>query len=102
MRRDPVAMSGAELKDVVRRKVVRWHPVLRKLAELLDENSIATARIRSSEPVAEWETTGVTLLGDAIHSMTPYRGIGANIALQDAALLCAKLTEAAHGREADT
>jgi len=39
----------------------------------------------------------MTLLGDAIHSMTPYRGIGANIALKDAALLCSRLTEANRG-----
>jgi 2-polyprenyl-6-methoxyphenol hydroxylase-like FAD-dependent oxidoreductase len=39
----------------------------------------------------------VTLVGDAIHSMTPYRGIGANIALKDAALLCSKLVEASRG-----
>ena len=29
----------------------------------------------------------ITLLGDAIHAMTPYRGIGANIALKDAVRL---------------
>jgi 2-polyprenyl-6-methoxyphenol hydroxylase-like FAD-dependent oxidoreductase len=98
-RSDPVTMRGEELKDVVRRKVTRWHPSLRKLVELIDETQIALARIRTSEPVEAWTTTRVTLLGDAIHSMTPYRGIGANIALQDAALLCSKLGEADRGEK---
>jgi 2-polyprenyl-6-methoxyphenol hydroxylase-like FAD-dependent oxidoreductase len=39
----------------------------------------------------------ITLLGDAIHSMTPFRGIGANIALVDAAVLSRKLALARQG-----
>jgi 2-polyprenyl-6-methoxyphenol hydroxylase-like FAD-dependent oxidoreductase len=45
-------------------------------------------------PIRAWQTQRVTLLGDAIHAMTPYRGIGANVALKDAVRLCRALTMA--------
>ncbi|HWF46014.1 MAG TPA: FAD-dependent monooxygenase [Bryobacteraceae bacterium] len=85
------------MKDILRRTVAHWHPNIRKLAEMVDEAEMSTNRMRTSRPSAAWQTTRVTLLGDAIHSMTPYRGIGANIALKDAALLCSKLDEAHRG-----
>ena len=44
--------------------------------------------------IAPWQTQRVTFLGDAIHAMTPYRGIGANVALKDAVRLCRALTVA--------
>ncbi len=88
------AMTGSVLRDAMRRAADGWHPNLRKLVELLDERDTSVTRLRTSERPAPWKTTRVTLLGDAIHSMTPYRGIGANTALRDAALLCSKLVEA--------
>ena len=42
----------------------------------------------------------MTLLGDAVHSMTPFRGIGANTALRDAQLLCRNLIGASDIRAA--
>lgn len=56
--------------------------------------------IRTSVAVKQWETTNITLLGDAIHSMTPFRGIGANIALRDAQLLARNLIAASRGEVA--
>lgn len=41
-----------------------------------------------------WEPAqGVTLIGDAVHSTTPYVGEGVNYAMRDACLLVAKLNE---------
>jgi 2-polyprenyl-6-methoxyphenol hydroxylase-like FAD-dependent oxidoreductase len=96
---DPRAVPGAELKQTLRRGVRNWHPDLRKLAEMLDESEMTANPLRTSRRIAAWPTTHITLLGDAIHSMTPYRGIGANVALRDAALLCTKLVEAGQGRK---
>lgn len=43
------------------------------------------------------KTTRVTLLGDAAHAMTPHRGLGANVAFQDAR----DLVEALKHKDAD-
>jgi 2-polyprenyl-6-methoxyphenol hydroxylase-like FAD-dependent oxidoreductase len=55
--------------------------------------------IATSAPVVPWPATNITLLGDAIHTMTPGQGVGANTALRDAALLCHELTAAARGEK---
>ena len=99
LRGDLQAIAGSELKQLLCRTVTNWSPKLRKLASMVDEREMSANPIRSSHPVAAWKTTSVTLLGDAIHSMTPYRGIGANVALRDAALLCSKLVEADKGQK---
>jgi 2-polyprenyl-6-methoxyphenol hydroxylase-like FAD-dependent oxidoreductase len=62
-----------------------------------DAATINALAIRTAVPVAPWPTQRITLLGDAIHSMTPYRGIGANVALKDAVRLCRALTAADRG-----
>jgi 2-polyprenyl-6-methoxyphenol hydroxylase-like FAD-dependent oxidoreductase len=48
--------------------------------------------------VRSWDEPGVTLLGDAVHTMSPGRGDGANVALEDAALLARALAGVASGR----
>ncbi len=91
--------SGRALKSVLRRKTADWHPSLRKLVEMVNEEDLLLNRIRTSQLPVPWKSTRITLLGDAIHSMTPYRGVGGNIALKDAALLASHLTEVHQGQK---
>ncbi|MBB6345297.1 MAG: FAD-binding monooxygenase [Nonomuraea muscovyensis] len=85
-------MTGEQLKATVARMIGSWHPDLRELVARSDPESVSLLPIRTSVPIEPWQPTAVTLIGDAIHSMTPMRGIGANIALRDARLLSGALT----------
>ncbi len=93
------SITGSRLKDALRRTVAGWHPSLRKLVEMIDEQQVFLNHVRSAPPPVPWESTQITLLGDAIHSMTPYRGVGGNIALKDAALLSSQLLQAHRGEK---
>lgn len=94
---DVLTLRGKEIQDLVLELTPDWHPNLRRIFELGDPGSSFPLAIRTSEPIEQWETTNVTLLGDAIHTMTPGRGVGANTALRDARLLTRTLTRAARG-----
>jgi 2-polyprenyl-6-methoxyphenol hydroxylase-like FAD-dependent oxidoreductase len=91
-------MRGPELHALVGELTRTWHPDLRRLVALADPLSFFPINIRTSMPVPQWPTTNITLIGDAIHTMTPGRGIGANTALRDARLLCQNLTAARDGK----
>ena len=71
-----------------------WHPNIGALIAMTAPSAISYIGVRTSVPQSPWESSTVTLLGDAIHTMTPGRGAGANTALRDAALLGQLLVEA--------
>jgi 2-polyprenyl-6-methoxyphenol hydroxylase-like FAD-dependent oxidoreductase len=75
-----------------------WHPALRRIVEEADVAATFPIHVQSAQPVAPWQTATVTLLGDAIHTMSPGRGEGANTALRDAELLRHLLVDVAAQR----
>jgi 2-polyprenyl-6-methoxyphenol hydroxylase-like FAD-dependent oxidoreductase len=90
-------LAPPDLQRLVLDRIRNWHPDYSVLVCASDPSTFNVVSIKTSVPVAPWQSRRITLIGDAIHSMTPYRGIGANIALRDAALLCGNLKDAARG-----
>lgn len=91
-------LNGHDLKRRVEALTADWHPTLRGLVRATDAVIVKSFSVKTSTPVGPWMTTNVTLLGDALHNMPPFRGVGANAALWDAALLNEAIAEAAGGR----
>ncbi|MFB9929889.1 FAD-dependent oxidoreductase [Amycolatopsis halotolerans] len=90
---DLAELTVPELRSVVLDRIRDWHPSFSRVVRDSLDATVAMLPIRTSVPVRAWETGPVTLLGDAAHSMTPFRGIGANVALRDAQVLCRNLSQ---------
>lgn len=91
-----VYMGGGTLPGAV----ADWHPSVRKLIAAADPRTVVPVAIRVAAPVPPWRPSRITFLGDAIHTMSPAGGSGANTALRDAADLAATLASAADPRAA--
>jgi 2-polyprenyl-6-methoxyphenol hydroxylase-like FAD-dependent oxidoreductase len=90
-------LDGAALQRLALRLIEGWHPDLRWMVAESDPRTVAAVPIQTAVPVQPWETSNVTLLGDAIHTMTPLQGLGGNTALRDASLLYRKLVAVDRG-----
>jgi 2-polyprenyl-6-methoxyphenol hydroxylase-like FAD-dependent oxidoreductase len=95
---DVMERRGADLARLVVEMTPDWHPNLRRLFELTEPSTCFPVNIKTSVPLGPWPASNITLIGDAIHTMTPGRGVGANTALRDAVLLCARIIDVAEGR----
>jgi 2-polyprenyl-6-methoxyphenol hydroxylase-like FAD-dependent oxidoreductase len=89
--------TPAMLRDAMLTAIGGWHPAARALVAGVDLASIFVIPFGFLEPARPWEPSRVTLVGDAAHAMLPTLGLGANLALRDAAHLLDQLSAAARG-----
>jgi 2-polyprenyl-6-methoxyphenol hydroxylase-like FAD-dependent oxidoreductase len=87
---DDFSVIGKPAADLSRSLTAGWHVRLRPIFEQQIDEEAAFLKMSTSAPdgVPEWlNEPRVTVMGDAVHAMTPAGGVGANTALKDAALL---------------
>lgn len=92
------ARTGKELRDIAAETLRDWPAAAADLVREGDPDSFFLVEMYTSVPDALDAPDNVTLLGDAIHAMTPTLGRGANIAMRDGALLGRELKKVADGK----
>jgi 2-polyprenyl-6-methoxyphenol hydroxylase-like FAD-dependent oxidoreductase len=88
--------DGVTLHALALRLLAGWPAAVRRIVEEADIPATFLVDLHSARPVERWPTSNVTVLGDAIHTMSPGRGEGANTALRDAELLRHALVDVVH------
>jgi 2-polyprenyl-6-methoxyphenol hydroxylase-like FAD-dependent oxidoreductase len=95
---DAGGLRGQALRSRIEQRISQWHPDLQRRIAESDERTIELFNFRAAVRIRPWQSTNITLLGDAVHAMPPVGGIGGNVALAHASKLCRLLKEAADGR----
>jgi 2-polyprenyl-6-methoxyphenol hydroxylase-like FAD-dependent oxidoreductase len=94
----PEQLDAEAARSLVLEQTRGWAPPLRRMVERADPVFMTAFAVKSAVPIGPWPTRNITLLGDALHNMTPFRGKGANTALRDAhALRDALVSVEKHG-----
>lgn len=89
-------LKTSELRDIALAGVSGWAASIDKIVRDADLNTITPVYLQCAPHLDHWDASRTTLLGDAIHNMTPAAGIGANTALRDAQILTDSITAAKH------
>ena len=94
---DDYTIVGHQAAEIAKAMTKDWHPRFKPLFDEINDSEAAFWKITCSTPsgVPQWPNDPrVTVIGDAVHSMTPAGGIGANTAVRDSALLGRLIREA--------
>ncbi|KAI9643624.1 hypothetical protein NHQ30_008246 [Ciborinia camelliae] len=97
--KDAMPKTDRERVVDVKRRAEGYAEPLRSIVQDIPEDIVTTPLRLSDWPCQEWDNWGgkITLVGDAAHAMTMYRGEGANHGILDAALLIDQLKKVKTG-----
>jgi 2-polyprenyl-6-methoxyphenol hydroxylase-like FAD-dependent oxidoreductase len=79
--------TALEMRASMLQAIEGWHPAAQALVAGIEPASMFAIPFGFLEPAESWEPSRVTVVGDAAHGMLPTLGMGANLSLNDAALL---------------
>jgi FAD-dependent urate hydroxylase len=84
------------------RRIEGMPEIVSRVIAATDPVQIVRARIAHAYPVERWRDGRVVLLGDSAHTLSPFAGMGACSAIEDAAQLVEQLTSSKPLEEAIT
>lgn len=96
---DEVKSTSEERLAEMKRRAEEFHPTLRNTINSIPDSAEIIEIVLQDWPCLKWDSHGgrVTLVGDAAHAMTMYRGEAANHGFLDALNLCQALQEVYDG-----
>lgn len=83
----PEELDAEAARPVVLQQTQGWAPPLRRMIERADPAFMTAFAVKSAVPIDPWPTRNVTLLGDSLHNMTPFRGLNGDGAAMSAGLV---------------
>ena len=100
---DDVAEESWTLKrpwDQLKANYAGWHPIIQTIIDTADKEQCYRWSLFNRDPLMDWSTKRVTLLGDSCHATLPYLAQGAVMAIEDGAVLTRALAQSGDDAEA--
>ena len=100
---DDVAEESWTLKrpwDQLKANYAGWHPIIQTIIDTADKDQCYRWSLFNRDPLMDWSTKRVTLLGDSCHATLPYLAQGAVMAIEDGAVLTRALAQCTDDAEA--